>query len=148
MVLNCVLVGCPAVCRMFTLYRTAIAPARKPYRMGRLFTHKNRDFGAISVTERSCDAQISKVRLHISDRFGATLRCTVNWFSDSSGGEEVLVRTGIRFHESKYSGVKTGNLLGQPLRHMFDMCERLVPVLCGYCYYYNRQLIVPAGKAI
>ena len=45
------------------------------------------DFGAISVTGRSCDAPISKVRRHISDRFGATLRCTVNWFSDSSGGE-------------------------------------------------------------
>ena len=29
----------------------ALASARKPYRIGLLFTHKNGDFGAISVTE-------------------------------------------------------------------------------------------------
>ena len=34
-----------------------------------MFTHKNGDFGAISVTERSCAAPISNVeRRHISDR--------------------------------------------------------------------------------
>ena len=32
----------------------ALAPARKPYRMGFLFRLKNSDFDAISVTERSC----------------------------------------------------------------------------------------------
>ena len=53
---------------LFTLCRMAFAPARKPYRIGLLFTHKNRDFGAISVTERSCAAQISKVETHIFDR--------------------------------------------------------------------------------
>ena len=37
---------------MFTLSdRIAFLPAQKPYRMVLLFTHKNRDFGAISVTE-------------------------------------------------------------------------------------------------
>ena len=36
---------------MFTLYRMALASARKPYLEGLLFTHKNGDFGAISVTE-------------------------------------------------------------------------------------------------
>ena len=41
---------------MFTLYQTALAPARKPYRIGLPFTHKNRDFGAIFVSERSCTA--------------------------------------------------------------------------------------------
>ena len=35
-------------------YRIAFAPARKPYRIGGLFTHKNGDFGAISLTDRSC----------------------------------------------------------------------------------------------
>ena len=40
------------------------APARKPYRIGLLFTHKNRDFGAISVTERICAASISKAEIH------------------------------------------------------------------------------------
>ena len=41
---------------MFTLYLIAFAPARKQYRMGLLFTHKNGDFGANSVTQRSCAA--------------------------------------------------------------------------------------------
>ena len=39
---------------IFTLYRKGFAPAPKPYRIGLLFTHNNGDFGAISVTERSC----------------------------------------------------------------------------------------------
>ena len=37
-----------------TLYRMAFAPNQKPYWIGILFTHKKRDFGSISVTERSC----------------------------------------------------------------------------------------------
>ena len=43
----------------------------KSYRIGLLWTHKNGDFGAISVTERSCAARTgsdSKVESHISDR--------------------------------------------------------------------------------
>ena len=37
---------------MFTLSdRIAFLTAQKPYRMGLLLTHKNGDFGAISVTE-------------------------------------------------------------------------------------------------
>ena len=42
---------------------TSVAPARKPYWIGPLLTCKNGDFGAISVTERSCAAQISKCRI-------------------------------------------------------------------------------------
>ena len=49
------------------------APAQKSYRIGLLFTNKNGDFGAISGTERSCAAPISKVECFISDRFCATL---------------------------------------------------------------------------
>ena len=41
---------------MFTLYRIVFALTRK----GFLFTHKNGDFGAISVTEQSCAAPISQ----------------------------------------------------------------------------------------
>ena len=37
---------------MFMLYRIALAPARKSFRPGRLFTHKNHDFGAIFCTVR------------------------------------------------------------------------------------------------
>ena len=52
-----------------TLYSTAFAPTRKPYRKGGLFTHENGDFafifGAISAT-----APISKVESHISYRIG------------------------------------------------------------------------------
>ena len=36
---------------VYTKYRIVFAPARKPYRIGLLSTHKNGDFGAISVTE-------------------------------------------------------------------------------------------------
>ena len=46
----------------------SFAPARKSYHMGLVFTHKNGDFGAISATERSCAAPISKVERHISHR--------------------------------------------------------------------------------
>ena len=41
--------------------------------IGLLFTHKNGDFGLISVTERSCAAPVSKVERYISDRFCVTL---------------------------------------------------------------------------
>ena len=44
---------------MFSQYRMAIALAGKPYRIGLVFrAHKNSDFGAISVTERSCSSTI------------------------------------------------------------------------------------------
>ena len=45
---------------LFTIYGIAFTPARKPYWIGLLFTHKNGDFGAISVTERRV-APITKV---------------------------------------------------------------------------------------
>ena len=54
---------------MFTLYRVAFALAKNwPYRIGLVFTHKNGDFGAISVARRSYEAPISKVESDISDR--------------------------------------------------------------------------------
>ena len=36
---------------MTTLYRKALAPARKPYRKGLLLTHKNGDFRVVSGNE-------------------------------------------------------------------------------------------------
>ena len=51
--------------KMLTLYRFFFSPARKLYRIGLLFKRKNGDFGAISVTERSYAAPISKVGSHI-----------------------------------------------------------------------------------
>ena len=54
---------------MFTLYQVAFALAKNwPYRIGLMFTHKNGDFGAISVAGRSYEAPISKVESDISDR--------------------------------------------------------------------------------
>ena len=55
---------------IFTLLRVniAFAPAWKPYRIGLLFTHKNGDFGAISVTGRSCAVPSSRLKSHILDR--------------------------------------------------------------------------------
>ena len=54
---------------MFIPYRVAFAPALKPYRtLGLLFALNYGDSGAISVTEQSCAALISKVESQISDR--------------------------------------------------------------------------------
>ena len=46
--------------KLCSLYQKAFTTARKPYRIWLLFTHKDTDFGAISLTERSCAAPISK----------------------------------------------------------------------------------------
>ena len=54
---------------IFTRYRIAFAPARKSYRIGFLFTHKNGDYGAASVMERSRSTLVSKVMSHTSDSF-------------------------------------------------------------------------------
>ena len=51
-----------------TLYQVAFTPAQKRYWIGLRFSHKNGDFGAISVMERSWVAPITKVESHISDR--------------------------------------------------------------------------------
>ena len=50
---------------LFTLYWIAVAPPRKPYRLGLLFTHKN---GCGGVTERICAAPISKGGRYILKR--------------------------------------------------------------------------------
>ena len=44
-----------------TLYQVAFMPAQKRYWIGLWFTHKNGDFGAISVMELSWVAPITKV---------------------------------------------------------------------------------------
>ena len=55
--------------------------SRKSYPIVFLFTQKNACGGAISVTERSWAAPISKVEPHISERFCAILWRAVNTFS-------------------------------------------------------------------
>ena len=90
----------------------ALARERKPYRIGLLFTHKNSDFSAISVTARSCTALISKMEHHILDKFGAIFKYSVNLYLDRTGSEYTGARTGIHWEGRKYSGVRS-----QPLRH-------------------------------
>ena len=56
---------------MFALYWIAFAPARKLYRtLGVLFTHNNRDFGAISVTERGCAAPRQSLKWRVTYQKG------------------------------------------------------------------------------
>ena len=64
---------CHRNARLGCVLTTPFTPARKPFRKGLLFTDKNRDFGANSMTERSCAEQISKLERHISERFCSTL---------------------------------------------------------------------------
>ena len=45
-------------------YWEVFAPARKPYQIGSLLTHKNGDCRAISVTEQCCSALIFTVESH------------------------------------------------------------------------------------
>ena len=61
--------------------------AMRSYWIRLLFTLQNGDFGAISETERSCAAQISKVDRHVSDWFCATLWCNVDRYSHRNGSE-------------------------------------------------------------
>ena len=56
------------ICIAVSRLSEKVSPARKSYRIGHLFTLKKGDLGAISVTERSCAALVSKVKSHISDR--------------------------------------------------------------------------------
>ena len=61
-----------------------------------LFAHKNGNFGAISVTDRSCAAPISKVERHKWGRFCVTLWSSVNRYQpDCSRSEKVGGSTGI-----------------------------------------------------
>ena len=59
---------------MFTLYRIAFGPARKPYRLGLLFIHKNNDFGATSVAEQCCAAPISSDQTPVSLLHGSNVQ--------------------------------------------------------------------------
>ena len=60
---------------MFILYQVALAPGRKPHLVGLLFTHGKGDFGAISVTKRSCASPIAKVLCHFLDLYGPVSLC-------------------------------------------------------------------------
>ena len=60
---------------IFTPYRKPFAPPRNYYSIGLLVTQKNGCGGAISVTERSCAAPISKVESPGADLGGGCRGC-------------------------------------------------------------------------
>ena len=110
---------------MFTLCRMALPSARKPYLMGLLFTHKNGDFGAVSVMKRSCTAPISKVERHISDRFCARLWCSVN-------------RKRSRSRSDDYREVKI-HVYAKRQRE-FVQRDQVFPLLSVYCYCFYTKI--------
>ena len=73
---RCCLISLSYIKVMSTIYGIALALARQPYRIRLLFTHKNRDFSAVSVTERSYTVPILKVESHIWVTF---LRHSLRW---------------------------------------------------------------------
>ena len=73
-----------------SLEQATFAPARKPYKIGLLFTHNNGDLGVVSVMERSCSGPIAKVESHISDR------CSYyNWYRYSCRQEKLCGRCSV-----------------------------------------------------
>ena len=112
--------------------------AMRSYRIGLLFTHKNGDFGAISVTEGSCAVPISKVERHISDWFCATLWCNVDRYSHPNGNEEIGARPGIHWNGSKYLGASED--CNRPFR-VTQCCTQFkspgVKILCVLYLHYN-----------
>ena len=103
------------------------------------FTFTSGNFGAISVTERSFASPISNVECHVSDRFCAALWSSVNRYSDWSGSEN---KRGLESTERKVM-CEDWDLVHQTLSAncsgtMFNVCERLVPVLCRCWSYYTR----------
>ena len=108
-----------------------------------LFTHKSGDFGAISVTERSCTATILQVDCHISDRF---LPLFVTVFS---GVWTVRVgeRTGTHLDGSKYSEVRTGIQCTRPSRSTVPARVQKVSKVCEPVLAQFLGLIIPRGQS-
>ena len=85
---------------MFTLYWIAFAPARKSYWIGLRFTHKNGDFGAISVKERGCAAPCQSLKWRDAYRIG------VHTIPDSfcAGTKTIPDRASVYTHKNRDFG--------------------------------------------
>ena len=85
---------------MFTLYWISFAPARKSYWIGLRFKHKNRDFGAISVTERGCAAPRQSLKWRDAYRVG------VHTIPDSfcAGTKTIPDRASVYTHKNRDFG--------------------------------------------
>ena len=55
---RCCLISLSYIKVMSTIYGIALAPARQPYRIRLLFTHKYSDFSAVSKREQSCTVPV------------------------------------------------------------------------------------------
>ena len=136
---------------MFTLYRwyrIAFAPKRKPFQIGLLFTHKNGDFGAISVTERSWAFRSLKWRVTyrtgvhtIADSFSChchvstkshSVQCELGqWISAASSRHKLPRETtslsGVR--DSRFLHVYRKNLLHFSLRAFLNEWNAYIKTL-------------------
>ena len=125
---------------MLTLYQIAFAPTQKSYRIGLLFTHKNGDFGAISVTGRSCPVPISKVKRHILDGFYATLWCSVNRLPSLFTLCRIAFRVDTRRHPAQCE--RSSYLPSCCVRrfaHPVDCCCVLLGVVASVCTSLKHQ---------
>lgn len=75
---------------MFTPFRIVLAlTQKKPYLKGLLFTHENVLCGdAITVTEQSCAASITKMKSHLSDK--GDLCATTKTYHHRGGGPSLM----------------------------------------------------------
>ena len=88
------------------------------------------DFGATSVTKRSCCVPISEVERHVSDRVRTVIRTVVkvnNWEEDWNP-----LRRKKNFRSGDWELVHQ-TLSANRSGTMFDVCKRLAPVLRCCC---------------
>ena len=130
-------------------WQNALVPAGKPNRIGLLFTLKNSDIGAISVTERGWAASISKVERHRSDRLLPhfdTVWTEIRNVSEVNNIEQVLESSETKVNIYEWE-MGFSSLTLSLNRTMFDVCE-LVQVLCRCCSHDARHFFVSARKVI
>ena len=96
-----------------------------------LFTRKNGDFGAISVTGRNCTAPVCR-KWSATYRMGLVTHSGLVWLGRGPEPVEMEVNIqegGLGFMEQTLSSNRSGT--------MCDVCEWLVPGLCRCCSHYN-----------
>ena len=130
---------------MLTLYQIALAPERKPSRIVLLFTDKYGDFGANSLTERSCLEPIPKVERHTlytscATRCGQVLEPSRKWISRIEDWNPL--RRKRMFGSEDWDLVHqtlSANLLSpfcaaavHTIPDVFLVCTKTYPVLCEH----------------
>ena len=74
--------------------------------MGFLFTHENRDLGAISVTEKNCNTPISKVE-RVTYRIGFVLHFGTVWAGIQSEAKQLVPVSTVAGHRIVFLCVDT-----------------------------------------